>query len=188
MVNFDSTISQESLLEKFNERDKSVFAQVYISVFDEINHFATRLFYYSNVDSKDLIQDVFVTIWSNKSLKFISLSHVKNYLYLAIKNKYKNDLKHNKYVKEYQILSEDSVFSTMIESKTLSILSEALSMLPDDCAEIFKLYIDGWDIKEIAVKLDKSESSIYSKRNEGIKMLRKRLINNQFVILINLFS
>lgn len=44
MVNFDFKISQESLLEKFNERDKSVFAQVYISVFDEINHFATRLF------------------------------------------------------------------------------------------------------------------------------------------------
>lgn len=188
MVRCDVNSSNDTLLCKFNERDNSAFTQVYSGVFDEVNHFTKRLFYYSNLDSKDLIQDIFAAMWSNESLQFTSLAHIKNYLFLAIKNKHKNHLKHSKHVANYEKQSENYCFSTMVESSTLSILSEAMSYLPDDCATIFKLYIEGWEIKDIAQKMNKSESAIYSRRNHGIKILKKKLDREKLLILFLFFK
>lgn len=183
----DKSEIAQSLIDRFNRRDKSAFADIYVVLFDEINHYATRLFYYTTIDPKDLIQDVFVTIWSNKSLKFVSFDHIKNYLYLAIKNRFKDCLKHDKYIKDYKVKllnNEDFHFTAMVESSTLSILSEAITSLPEEYAELFRLYIEGYDTAEIAAKMEKSQSLIYKKRNEAITILKKTMTNKQLLLLL----
>lgn len=188
MSNLNPNNSTDSLLEKFNRRDKFAFGDVYMIVFDEINNFACRLFYSTNVDVRDLIQDVFLTLWSKHSLTFISMVHLKNYLYLAVKNKFRDHIKHSKYVTDYQnkaLNNDDYLLSCSIESSILNTLNEAVEVLPARCAEVFKLYLDGWNIDEIASKIGKSRSLTYDLRTEAIGILKKKLKNSQFLIIIN---
>lgn len=188
MTTLKSMSSVESLLEKFNKRDKLAFGEVYLVVFDEINHFASRLFYSTNIDVRDLIQDLFLTIWSKHSLVFTSMIHLKNYLYLAVKNKYKDYIKHNKHVSDYQnivLSNDDYLLSCSIESSVLNTLNEAAEVLPKRCTEVFRLYLDGWNIDEIASKIGKSRSLTYDLRTEAIGILKKKCKNIQFLILMN---
>lgn len=190
MVNYNPKYEECSLINNFNEREPEAFGVVYIAVFDEINRFANHLFYSTSVDTKDLIHDIFVNIWSNKSLKFLSLLHVRNYLYLAIKNRLKDYLKHDKHVNEYRkkmLQSEDYQFTQMVESSTLAILSESVSVLPEECAEVFRMSLEGWDINEIAEKIGKSKSSVYNLRNDAISRLKRMLNNKQLVFLLGFF-
>lgn len=188
MSNSSPISSMESLLEKFNKREPSAFGDVYIIVFDEINNFACHLFYATNVDVRDLIQDLFLTIWSKHSLTFISIVHLKNYLYLAVKNKFRDHLKHNRHVSDYQskVLSdEDYLLSCSIESSVLNTLNEAVEALPERCAEVFRLYLDGWNSNEIVLKTGKSRTMVYDLRTEAIEILKKNLKNTQFLTLTN---
>lgn len=190
MVRHNSKYAECSLLDNFNEREAEAFGEVYILVFDEISSFANHLFYYTNVDTKDLIQDIFMNIWCNKSLKFLSMLHVRNYFYLAVKNRFKDYLKHDKHVNEYRkrvLQSEDYQFTSMVESSTLAILSESVSVLPEECAEVFRMSLEGWDINEIAAKIGKSKSSVYNLRNDAISRLKNMLNNKQLEILIGFF-
>lgn len=188
MRNLTSINFTESLLEKFNKRDKLAFGEVYVIAFDEINSFACHLFYSTNVDVKDLIQDLFLAIWNNRSLKFTSIVHLKNYLYLCVKNRYKDYLRHDKYIDNYRkkvLSNDDYLLSYSIESSVLNTLNEAAEMLPERCAEVLKLYLEGWNINEIALKIGKSRSSVYDIRSETIELLKKTIKGKQFSILIN---
>lgn len=188
MLNLKPINLTESLLEKFNMRDKLAFGDVYIIVFDEINGFACHLFYSTNVDVKDLIQDLFIAIWNNRSLTFLSITHLKNYLYLGVKNKFRDYIKHDKHIDNYRkkiLGNEDYMLSYSVETSVLNTLNEAAELLPERCAEVFKLYIEGWNINEIASKIGKSRSSVYDIRNEAIELLKKTIKNKQFLVLIN---
>lgn len=183
--------TEDNLLEKFNNRDKSAFSNVYVRLFDELNGFAKRLFYSTEIDSKDLVQDVFIDVWSNKRNQFVSVNHIKNYIYLAIKNKHTNFLKHrlchDEYEKQVKEM-EDYQFSSIIETETISLLSIADDLLPAQCSEVIKLFLSGYDAKEIAEKLGKSQFTVYHQRAEGIAILKKHVLSKKITLLLNLLT
>lgn len=181
----------EFLLLKFNERDKMSFSTIYIQIFDELNHFAERLFYSTPIESEDLIQDIFINIWSNSKLTFLSIDHIKNYIYLCIKNKHKDFLKHQIRAENHHEQMkhlEDYQFSIMIETEAISILTMADNILPDECAKVLKLYIDGYDVKEIAEKLGKSQNTVYHQKNEAINILKKHTISKKITFILNFLA
>ena len=178
------------MIEKFNKREKSAFSHVYLEIFNPLNYFAERLFQNTEVDSKDIVQDIFISMWAN-SHTFQTLDHIKSYLYQSIKNKHKDYLKHNAIHDNFaQSISklEEFQFSQIIETEVYSILNLAQSVLTPSCAEVLRLYIEGYDIKDISTKLGKSEFTIYAQKKQGINVLKKYITNNQLTILLNFLS
>jgi RNA polymerase sigma-70 factor (ECF subfamily) len=187
-------ISQERealLLKQFNDRDGRGFGEVYLSFHRDLYAFAGKLFQEVSITPDDVIQDIYMYIWEKKDIRFDSLGHLKSYLYVAIKNHYRNHLEHLKRVNEYtqQMLLDEDQFVVMIaENEVLSVLSSSLDLLPTECAKVFKLCLDGWEIKEIADKLGKSESTVYKQKNEAISILRKKLSKDKLFFIMLLIS
>ena len=50
--------------------------------------------------------------------------------------------------------------------------------------KILKLYLEGWDIKDIAEKLGKSPSTIYTQRQEIIMILKKLMKRELFSFIL----
>lgn len=181
--------SQVDALKKFNARNEVVFGSVYESMFEEFNYFAGRLIKHSDVSPEDIVHDIFIYIWEHKAIQFETEEHLKGYIYLSIRNFYKNYLikqqRKDRY-KNAMLLDDDYVTSKMIETEVVSEIISVINLLPTECAKVFKMFIDGLEIKEIAQNLGKSESTIYNQRKMGVDILRKKLSKKSFVIFLNL--
>ena len=178
------------LVEKFNKRNNHAFSQVYIELFDELNYFSKCLFVNTEIDSEDVVQDIFINIWDGKH-KFENIVHIKNYIYQSIKNKHKDFLKHqtvhNNFSSDISKL-EEYQFCQMVETEVYSILNIAQKVLKPINVEILRLYIEGYDINSISEKLGKSQFTIHHKKKESIDILKKHVSKNTFTFLLNFFN
>lgn len=180
-----------SLLLEFNERKDIAFSKIYVRIFDELHHFAHRLFFATSVDAEDLIQDIFVNVWSNRKMTFVSIEHVKNYIYSCIKNKHKDFLRHKLRKDKYEEVIKsigDYHFSQMVENEMISLLNMAENVLTAECSKVLQLYVEGYDIKEIATKLGKSQNTVYHQRTEAITTLKKYLFKNNISYFLTFFK
>lgn len=176
--NLEISTETDTLATSFNKREDGAFAEVYLLMYKELNNYANRLFIHTEIDTQDLVQDVFLTLWTSKKLSFINISHIKNYLYLSIRNKYRNYLKHkvkSKHYADHLSTIEDYHFSNMVESEVVSLIATAENILPPECAKTFKLFMEGYEVKEISDKLNKSMYTIYHQKTEAVKALKKYL-------------
>ena len=180
--NYDSI----PLLENFNNRELSSFGDVYTLLFTDLSHFASKVFYDSVVESEDVIQDIFINIWENRTKKFDSILGIKMYIYVCIKNKLKTHINHSKYVDTYNksILNDDYFVIQVAETEKLSIISQAIDILPSECAKVFKLHLDGWEVKDISKELCKSESTVYKQKQEAIRILKIKFPHNKVLLLL----
>lgn len=180
-----------TLLTKFNNRDCLAFGQIYACFFNEIYLFAAKQYKGTEIDASDVVHDVFINIWQNDKIKFESLEHIKAYTYTSIKNQLRNLFTRQKYKERHQnsIITNDDLFvSDIVESEIFSFVQQALNLLPEDCAEIIKFHIEGWNNKEIAEKMNISERSVYYKKNEAISILKKKMERDTFSILTTFFG
>lgn len=181
-----SEVEQKRLLDNFNKRNPDAFGQVYSIFYDDLCLFSNRIYMNTEVLGNDVVHDIFMNIWSTDKLKFEKLINVKAYIYTSIRNKFKNYLTHNKCFDKYKhssIIDPDYYMSQIIECETFSLITNLPDILPQDCVEIIKLYLEGWEIKDIAEKLNKPLSSVYAKKHEAIKLLKRKMFN--FIIVIS---
>lgn len=172
-------------IEMFNRRDERAFIEVYKIFYRELCYFASSLYRNCDVDAEDVVSELFTTLWTSKNIKFEALENLKAYLYVSIKNGFKNYLKHKCHVQKYRdeiALEEDYFVTKMVETETYSIISQALTILPEECARIFKMTINGWSTDEIAEKLGKSKSTIYEHKQNAVKIIKKRL--SQMIMIL----
>lgn len=189
--NILSEKSQEKLIESFNLRDEDAYAYVYTLYYDNLYYFASNLYGGTEVDSSDLVHDIFLSLWENKKTDFCSLPHIKSYLFLSVRNRYRKYWEHKKHIDKYVLraMNDDSYFiSEMVEVEVISRLSMMIDILPTECAKVLKLYVEGMDIKEIAELLGKSSSTVYNQKNEAIAILKKKLPKEFYSLIITIGS
>lgn len=163
------------VLERFNRREAEAFGKVYSLFYTELIHFTTKLYSDTEVTPSDVIHDIFVNLWQSEKQVFNDLINIKAYIYKSIKNSFSNYIRHKKYIDKYrsEIITDNDTFTVeIIESEVCSLVNQALDMLPSDCAEIVKLYIEGWDIKEISDNLNIPKRTVYNRKNEAITILK----------------
>lgn len=173
------------LLSRFNDRDMDAIGEVYQLFYNELHAFADKVFHDTGITSADLIHDIFIAI-SRSSIRFDSLEGIKAYIYVAIKNRLKDYLAHNSHVKDYRrgYLENNDAFETdIIETEYYSTMQYALGLLPEDSARIFRLFLEGWEAEEIAEFTGKNVRTIYNKKHEAIKKLKKKLSPGQLLLL-----
>lgn len=166
------------LLLNFNSRENSAFCTVYELIYDELFYFTRNIYRDTEIVASDVIHDVFVKLWESRNVKFDTITSIKGYIYVVIRNKFKDYISHNKSKGKFNNsmkLQDDYLVSQIVESETLSIVSEAVKMLPKECAAVFKLFIEGWEVKDIALKLNKAQSTVYAQKQEAISILKRKL-------------
>ncbi len=171
-------IDSEKILKGFNKRDKEAFCEVYSFTYNELYIFAERLYFNTNIDVADVIHDIFAKLWERNHLKFESLDKLKGYLYISIRNRFRDFLSkkssEERYSKE-MLLDEDNLVANIVEIETLSLINQAMKQLPEECLKVLQLVVEGWEVGEIAVKLGKSPSTVYTQKTRALDILKKNI-------------
>lgn len=178
MIDYSKINDYTLLIKRFNSRDNSAFEQVYRLLYDELYHFTAKIYHDTDIIPSDIIHDIFIKIWELKERKFENINNVKAYIFIAIKNQFRNHIDHQKSVDKYNDnykLDRYNFISEIAETEALSTINQAINILPRECARVFKLHLDGWQVKDIAIKLGKSERTVYIQKQEAISLLKKKL-------------
>ena len=130
--------------------------------------------------SEDVVRDVFGHLLEKKPV-FESEQHLKNFMYLMVRNKCLNQLRqrlsHKRYVEymRHQGEAEESNCQ-MIEAEIFAEVRKAVSLLPTECRKVFELcYFREMDNESAARVLNVSVETIKAQKKRGKKLLRAKL-------------
>lgn len=184
-ASYSSCVQNQNLINGINRKEAIAFAEAYLMFRKDFVYYADRLFGGSEVEGEDVIQDIFVYIWEKRDARFEDINGFKAYIYAAIRNKLKNSARHSLHVERHRSFfsAESSAVADMAETEVFSTLSRSETLLPAECARVFRMHMEGWSVKEIAEKLDKSENTVYHQRAEAINILRKKLSESDFGVI-----
>jgi RNA polymerase sigma-70 factor (family 1) len=150
----------------------------------------------SRDDAKDLVQDLFFTLWTKRESLVVNTS-LSAYLFTAIKYKVINYIESN-IVKENYLRSLDAVLIDYDNSANEAIMSRDLEEFLDDrindlspkVKEVFQLSRnENLSIKEIAERLHLSDQTVKNQISKALKILRVHLsdISALFLFFTSLY-
>lgn len=128
---------------------------------------------------EDMVQDCFVKMLEKKP-RFESELHLRNHLYMAVKNNCINYINKNKTQERHSdglVLqhldmanSDDEVFTTEV----VRHLMEQIDNLPTQCRQVIRMsYVDGLDNLTVAQKLGLSVNTVRAQKMRGKSLLRE---------------
>ncbi|MDP4185130.1 MAG: RNA polymerase sigma-70 factor [Bacteroidota bacterium] len=169
--------------------DDELFLRIKESDYKSYNHFFER--YYCRLcafvfkitgdssGSEDIVQDIFIKIWTKRSCLVITES-IKGYLFKTAKNSALNYLRaesnHKNALKE--IVGEEIVVDdNFLENEEFRLtLDNCIDHLPDRCKEVFLMSrFNDLKQKEIATKMNISVKTIKNQIWHALKFLRSCL-------------
>jgi len=189
MLNKDS-ISDEGLLQMFNNRDEKALVLIYEKYW-EIMFVAANNIIKDKAICEDLIQDVFVVLWSKRDTIYIKKS-IKSYLYTSTVYKVYSYLRKNKnfiteeFLLEYNNKSKRlNPEGELIYKELVAHLDAVVETLTPKCKIVYKLSReDQLSHKEIAEKLSISQRTVESHISNALKVIRASLGNTQLLMIL----
>ncbi len=183
------------LIKEFNRRNRFAFSYVYKLFYEEFYAYAARLYYNTNIEPKDIVQDVFIHIWEQDSIKFDTPDKIKAFAIIMIKNRYKNYLEHlttQSKFREYSVTNNsDTHYDTSEDNEDIgSQIDQMLKTLPQDTAKVMRLYFKGYKADEIARELNITPQTVYNRKYEATQILRTKfksrgkLFSNIIILLM----
>lgn len=187
-LNIETNQQHSLLLEQFNKRERTAFGQIYSMYYEDFHRYTLYLYRNIEIDSNDIIQDIFLYLWEKSNIQFDNIIKIKGFIIISIKNGYKNYMRHAKHERKYNeiIYSEKDFEDDVLKFELYSLVHEALHILPKECAEILKLYLDGYKPEEISIITGKQPQTIYNKKQKAISILRRKLTKEMLAILLSL--
>ena len=183
-----SECTDQELVAMLNNGDQIAYTEIY-------NRY--KLLLYTHVykklgnreESRDVIQELFTTLWKNHKTIQIS-SSLSGYLYTAARNSVLNSIEHkgvrSRYVDSLGAFANKFVAVTdhLIREKQMNMLIEKeIAALPKKMREVFELSRKSHlSHREIAARLDISEQTVTKQIKNALKILRTRLGSILFLI------
>lgn len=172
--------SENLLIERLRLGDEEAFEAIYNQYAESLLIFAESKLY-SLEESRDVIQELFLSIWLRRAELRIQ-SSLKSYLYAMAKNRVIDQIRRNMlkegYAENMRQISpafqslEDELYARELSSN----LDLELSRLPDTTREVFRLSRkEGKSNKEIAEQLNLSEQTVKNNISKALKHLRNTL-------------
>ena len=181
------------LIDRLNAGDEGAFSEIYETYASSLIGFASSKVYSLEI-ARDLVQDVFVTLWADREKNPIRTS-VQSYLFGITRHRIIDHIRKNVTREEYasmlQVLSvklENSV-ERKLEAKDLGThIQEAVVNLPPRTREIYHLSRnENKSIPEIAQMLNISDQTVKNQLTTALKFLRS-LLGSLLLVVIFLFS
>ncbi|MBN2519573.1 MAG: RNA polymerase sigma-70 factor [Bacteroidales bacterium] len=173
---------------KFQKGDQNAFKKIFTILYPVMCSFGQK--YISDKDEvEDTVQDVFIELWMQHT-KYTDLNQVKAFLYLSIKNKCLNIIKHLK-VKERHATAtyinnetSEDFEGQVIKSEVISQINCAINNLPEQRRKIILLNMQGLKNEEIAENLNISINTVKLQKKIAYQKLREELKSSVFSILL----
>lgn len=181
MINYEEHSDQE-LTSLLKEGDIAAFDEIYRRYAEPLYKFAWTILK-DEAECTDVIQDIFVWLWENRSRAKISF--IKSYLFAAVKLNLADHIRKSN--RRAEIVAhapkQDEIFEEYeLELKELKFLiREFVAALPERAREIFELSRNQYlSNKQIAEKLGISEKTVENQMTIILKKLRVNLGKNAF--------
>ena len=178
------------ILDKINRREANVLGKGYSMMYPELYHYAYSL-HKNKDDAKDAIHDAFLYLWEHDKIQFDSLAKMKSYLYVLMRNDFVSRLRKNKVQQEYAegcLYEKDYYMYQAAEAEIFTIIPTALKMLPEECARVLKLLLEGWNLREISEKTGTPLSTVHFLKGKAISILRTKLDKDKLLLLMSFLS
>ncbi|WON94103.1 sigma-70 family RNA polymerase sigma factor [Sphingobacterium sp. UGAL515B_05] len=168
------------LVERLKSGDTSAFRTIYVKYVDKLFLFGMNIIK-EEEDCTDTIQDVFVWLWENH--EELTISHLKSYLYAAVKYKLTRKILTSR--RREEILNHRAAIIDVVEDESLAlkelqaVIHDFIRTLPPKAREVFVLsredYLPHHDIAE---QLGISENTVRNHLAVSLRKLRVYLSKN----------
>ena len=178
---------------------KAQFKEAYITYYSRMKRFAQE-YVIREEDAENIVHDIFTELWEKKQ-EFISHINLNGYLFVILKNRCIDFLRHktteqraiNKMQEEYfRTLKLQLESLEMLDNKLLcepdieTVIQNAIDNLPEKCRQIFVMNkIEGKKQKQIARELNISVNTVESQMAIAYKKLKVAL--KDYVPLLTFF-
>jgi len=186
------SLPDDQLLKRIQMDDQQAFSAI-------IYRYNVRLYriVYNRVrsedDAKDIVQEIFISFWNNRhqiqsAALFPYLS--KSAFYAVIDWQVLN--KKNIF-RKHLLLEKDEPSVLPIENQVIANelrqeLMAEIEKMPETTRAVFRMSrIDQKSVKEIAKALQLSEQTVKNNISIALKQLRKRMVSNEFSLLLFYF-
>lgn len=187
------TADELALFQKIREDDAGAFKILFIRYYEKLCGFV-RLMQKDEFCAEEIVQEVFTRIWEKRKEITIQ-SSVKYYLYISCRNQALNTV--SKQQHQPLAFSEISVAAFMAEDDPEKIFSRnvlqedvslAINSLPAKAREVLILkYFQKARHKEIAQRMNISESMVEKHAANALRHLRKKLAMHTISVFFTLF-
>jgi RNA polymerase sigma-70 factor (family 1) len=155
---------------------KDQFKLVFESLYPVMCLYAKRFVNDSNI-AEDISQEVFIELWRQRE-KFENYNQVKAFLYLSVKNKCLNFIKHQKveatYVNEV-LHTESEEDMQVIEAEVINQLTNAIESLPEQQKQVILHNLQGLKNEEIADAMQISVNTVKLHKKSAYQALRQKV-------------
>jgi len=169
----------------FQHGDKKAYRIIFDSLYPVMCLYAEK-FVKDADDAEDISQEIFVELW-NQRAKFESFEQIKAFLYLSIKNKCFNFIKHlnikKKYVESVQLDDELLLDNFIIEAEIVNNLNEAVKSLPEQQRLVILLSLQGLKNEDIAENMNISLNTVKLYKKNAYKNLRSKIYPSLLFLL-----
>ncbi|MEM6813808.1 MAG: RNA polymerase sigma-70 factor [Bacteroidota bacterium] len=179
--------SDKQLLDLLKEDNRIAFNELYLRYWEGLYQFAYSVLRIEDA-SKDVVQDVFFNIWSNRTTQ--SIDNLQGYLFSSVRFEVIRQLKNGSFtVAHEEYLEEISSGNEVEERINLKELEEKLKAyvetLPEKRKVVFTLSrFKGLSNKEIAEKLDISQRTVEWHISNALNQLRQNFDKVATLLLI----
>lgn len=179
---------QESIIQGFIDGKESAFKEIYEKYVSTLRYFGNKFLPDERV-IEDVLQDTFVSLWENRK-KFNNEFAIKSFLYIGVKNRCLNNLRHEKIKQKYAegFVEEpsESFLENVIEAEFFEMLHHIFEELPPACKEVYQLSLEGKKHEEIAKQLHISINTVKKYKNNANHYMRNRIKDfNLFLLFLN---
>lgn len=171
---------EQNLVNSVREGNVEAFERLFFEYYIPLCRFAKG--YVGTMESaRDVVQDVFIKIWSNREKLRIHTS-IKAYLFQAVRNHSLNEVeKRNRYLAlEEEYIKETEIYSFPESDDPLNEMAgtiwKIVEEMPEKRKAVFTLYREqGMSYKEIASILGIARKTVENQMGRALKFIRERL-------------
>ena len=171
---------------EFQHGDKKSYQTLFNVLYPVMCLFA-RKFVNDYDDAEDIAQEVFIELW-NQRAKFESYDQIKAFLYLSIRNKCLNFIKHIDIKRKYAqtTLSDTDTFFNefVIEAEVIQNLNNAINDLPGQQKQVILLSMQGMKNEEIAQSMKISINTVKLYKKNAYQQLRTKIGPSPFLLFL----
>ncbi|OQP56858.1 hypothetical protein A3860_09755 [Niastella vici] len=170
------------LMQQFRAGSEDAFTTVYRQLYQRVFWFA-RKFVDETEDARDLTAETFVQLWQQNNT-FPTLDAVAAFLYVTVRNKCYNLLKHRQMkagrrddlLRQLNERGDNDFFEEQVQLQLVSRIYDAVNKLPPRMKAIFLLsYRDGLKPAEIAELLQIKPQTVINQRVTAVRLLQSAL-------------
>jgi RNA polymerase sigma-70 factor (ECF subfamily) len=179
-INIDD-LPEKEIIDEVKAGNRSIWTEVIKKYYAALLNF-TIGFTKERESAEELVQDVFVNVWSKKDYLNIDIS-LRAYLYRATRNHALNYVKRRQFEFDYQKRLADTITPYKNEvddqyhfNEVETALNEAIEALPEKRREIFKMSrYEDLTYKEISDALEVPVRTVHYQIGLALKELREKL-------------